>query len=368
MAIEVRIPTILRTYTDGEKAVTGDGGQPGRADRRPRGQPPRHQGAADRGGRQATCAASSTSTSTTRTSASSAASRPSSATATRSSCCPPSPAAAASSPSRGPSAYSARMEPEPQGAHLRPRRRREHRRHPRQLAARTPSAARGAAALGAGHRVRPSSCGASRSPACSSSTPPAAPCPSTFVQALLAMDYRPVPLSGRPRREGRRHRHPAHARRAARHHDARRRPVQPRRRLRDRSCERARRPTGGSVGRASASASSPAPSSRPLGIDVHDLEDDVGAFNVAAAPGARSSRSTTSTRSTSCADRLAAYDVDGGSPRRCHARGMRYDNLLASVGSTPLVGLPRLSPTPTSGSGPSSRTATRPARSRTAPR
>jgi molybdopterin synthase sulfur carrier subunit len=25
MAIEVRIPTILRTYTDGEKAVTGDG-------------------------------------------------------------------------------------------------------------------------------------------------------------------------------------------------------------------------------------------------------------------------------------------------------------------------------------------------------
>ena len=26
MAIEVRIPTILRTYTDGEKAVTGAGG------------------------------------------------------------------------------------------------------------------------------------------------------------------------------------------------------------------------------------------------------------------------------------------------------------------------------------------------------
>jgi len=26
MAIEVRIPTILRTYTDGEKAVTGEGG------------------------------------------------------------------------------------------------------------------------------------------------------------------------------------------------------------------------------------------------------------------------------------------------------------------------------------------------------
>ena len=26
MAVEVRIPTILRTYTDGEKAVTGTGG------------------------------------------------------------------------------------------------------------------------------------------------------------------------------------------------------------------------------------------------------------------------------------------------------------------------------------------------------
>ena len=26
MAIEVRIPTILRTYTDGAKAVDGDGG------------------------------------------------------------------------------------------------------------------------------------------------------------------------------------------------------------------------------------------------------------------------------------------------------------------------------------------------------
>ena len=26
MAVEVRVPTILRTYTDGEKAVTGDGG------------------------------------------------------------------------------------------------------------------------------------------------------------------------------------------------------------------------------------------------------------------------------------------------------------------------------------------------------
>ena len=52
MAIEVRIPTILRTYTGGEKAVDGDGRDARRADRRPRGQPPRHQGAAGRGQRR----------------------------------------------------------------------------------------------------------------------------------------------------------------------------------------------------------------------------------------------------------------------------------------------------------------------------
>ena len=46
MAIEVRIPTILRTYTDGAKAVDRAGRQPGRAHRRPRGQPPRAQGPA----------------------------------------------------------------------------------------------------------------------------------------------------------------------------------------------------------------------------------------------------------------------------------------------------------------------------------
>ena len=77
MAIEVRIPTILRTYTDGEKAVAGDGATLCRAHRRPRA---RHPGIKDRlveaeDGR-ATCAGSSTSTSTTRTSASPAASRP----------------------------------------------------------------------------------------------------------------------------------------------------------------------------------------------------------------------------------------------------------------------------------------------------
>ena len=37
MAIEVRIPTILRTYTDGEKAVAGEGATLVRADRRPGG-------------------------------------------------------------------------------------------------------------------------------------------------------------------------------------------------------------------------------------------------------------------------------------------------------------------------------------------
>ena len=49
MAIEVRIPTILRTYTGGEKAVEGDGRDARRAGRRPRGEPPRDQGAAGRG-------------------------------------------------------------------------------------------------------------------------------------------------------------------------------------------------------------------------------------------------------------------------------------------------------------------------------
>ena len=49
MAIEVRIPTILRTYTGGAKAVDGAGGTLRRAHRRPRGRPPRHQGAPDRG-------------------------------------------------------------------------------------------------------------------------------------------------------------------------------------------------------------------------------------------------------------------------------------------------------------------------------
>ena len=55
--------------------------------------------------------------------------------------------------------------------------------------------------------------------------------------------------------------------------------------------------------------------------------------------------------------------------RRCSAAcwRMRYDDLLASVGNTPLVGLPTCRRAPTYASGPSSRTATPPARSRTAP-
>ena len=87
MAIEVRIPTILRTYTDGAKAVNGEGATlPALIDDL-EAQPLRHQGPSRRT-RRRTCAASSTSTSTTRTSASPAGSAPRSATATRSSCCP----------------------------------------------------------------------------------------------------------------------------------------------------------------------------------------------------------------------------------------------------------------------------------------
>ena len=75
MAIEVRIPTILRTYTGGERAVDGA--------RVPRSTELIDDLEADHAGikerlidERRGCAASSTSTSTTRTSASSAASRP----------------------------------------------------------------------------------------------------------------------------------------------------------------------------------------------------------------------------------------------------------------------------------------------------
>ena len=91
MAVEVRIPTILRTFTGGEKAVQGDGATLLAGHRRRRGPPSRSQGAAGRG--RTGCAGSSTSTSTTRTSGSAAASRPRPPTATSSSCCRPSRAA-----------------------------------------------------------------------------------------------------------------------------------------------------------------------------------------------------------------------------------------------------------------------------------
>ena len=73
MAIEVRIPTILRTYTGGEKAVEGAGDTLAELIDDLETPPP---GLKDRlvDGRRRRCAASSTSTSTTRTSASSAAS------------------------------------------------------------------------------------------------------------------------------------------------------------------------------------------------------------------------------------------------------------------------------------------------------
>ena len=74
MAVEVRIPTILRTYTGGEKAVPGEGATLSEVIDDLEGN---HPGIKERliDGR-ATCAGSSTSTSTTRTSASPAASTP----------------------------------------------------------------------------------------------------------------------------------------------------------------------------------------------------------------------------------------------------------------------------------------------------
>ena len=96
VAVEVRIPTILRTYTQGEKAVQGDGSHARAGDRRRRGPLPGSEGTA--GGRVGGCVASSTCTSTTRTSGSPVASRPRPPTVTSWSCCRPSPAADRSPP------------------------------------------------------------------------------------------------------------------------------------------------------------------------------------------------------------------------------------------------------------------------------
>jgi hypothetical protein len=80
MAIEVRIPTILRTYTGGAKAVEGSGATLDEL----LGNLDKGTAACVTGWSTArSCAGSSTSTSTTRTSASSAAWRPRSRTATR---------------------------------------------------------------------------------------------------------------------------------------------------------------------------------------------------------------------------------------------------------------------------------------------
>ena len=90
MAIEVRIPTILRNYTDGAKAVEG---------RAPRSTScsatwrPVTPGCASAWSTTRACAVSSTSTSTTRTCVSWAGWTPRCPTVTRSPCCPPSPAA-----------------------------------------------------------------------------------------------------------------------------------------------------------------------------------------------------------------------------------------------------------------------------------
>ncbi len=80
MAIEVRIPTILRTYTGGEKAVTADGASlSALIDDLEANHPGIKERLVEDSDSGRTCAASSTSTSTTRTSGSSAGSRPRSA-------------------------------------------------------------------------------------------------------------------------------------------------------------------------------------------------------------------------------------------------------------------------------------------------
>jgi hypothetical protein len=85
MAVAVKVPTILRTYTGGDKQVSGSGGTLGEVldDLESR-----HSGFKDRVSTGPTCVASSTSTSTMRTSASPADSTPASRTATPSSFLP----------------------------------------------------------------------------------------------------------------------------------------------------------------------------------------------------------------------------------------------------------------------------------------
>ena len=91
MAIEVKIPTILRTYTGGAKSVEAKGDT--LAASSTTWTPATPGSRAGSSPTTATCTASSTSTSTTRTSGSPVRWRPRSRTATRSRSCRPSPAA-----------------------------------------------------------------------------------------------------------------------------------------------------------------------------------------------------------------------------------------------------------------------------------
>ena len=119
------------------------------------------------------------------------------------------------------------------------------------------------------------------------------------------------------------------------------------------------------------------------GASLSELIDDLEANHpgikdrlhrrTATCAGSSTSTSTTRTSASSAGSGPSSSDGDqvvvlpavAGGCRRM----TRYDDLLASVGGTPLVGLPQaVAERPTSGCGPSSRTATRPARSRTARR
>ena len=128
----------------------------------------------------------------------------------------------------------------------------------------------------------------------------------------------------RHRREGRRHRHPAHPGRAARPRRRRRAARQPRRRLRPaRRAARHPRPPGG----------------RDRLPRVHQR-----AVHRARRAGLRP-RGRRAARSTSRCRGCGSSRSTSSTPRRsCDDPG--YDDLLSSVGNTPLVGLPTLSPSP----------------------
>ena len=82
-----------------------------------------------------------------------------------------------------------------------------------------------------------------------------------------------------------------------------------------------------------------------LGVPIHDLEDDVRAFKVPFR-GFASSPRPVRPRVLPALDPVSPARRRSGAHVGWHAGRMRYDSHLASVGNTPLVGLPRLSPTP----------------------